>query len=351
MEGIPPQCTTVAREKKTHRGENQREAAAPPERRLERWRRPSRALRSDDTHVFISLPQARVSAPFRAHYANRITFATHTLVCVRVCAPCRHRRLIPSLWPVVMATLLYIALKEAERVWHQSRRFFAWNGFWKKKHHKVQAKRGSCQRAQHGRVCACVRVWVQCVCRSNALSGTSLGSGGVAQQQRANRWVFITVSCAAVPSWQHKLACAPNSAGGQTVSYERHGQQHRRCEPGSKKDLLFDFILSFLQLLGFLSFFFLVRPAMLLIKRSRQTQCWWVSQWFKLVSRRKKLTEKKWNNITKSLFFSSDICRFVKLEKICFFWSCCFLNFKIPIIICCLANRLTPAVQFVHNLS
>lgn len=165
-----------------------------------------------------------------------------------------------------MATLLYIALKEAGRVWHQSQRVFAWNEFLKKKKktaHRAQARRAG----EHvggpstwARARVCLRVWVH-VCRSNALSGTSLGSGGVSQQQRANRWVFITVSYAAVPSWLHKPAPAPNSAGGQTLSCERHRQRPQWCEPGSEKDGVLFFFFSFLWLPAF---FFLCN-----------LQCWW----------------------------------------------------------------------------
>lgn len=40
---------------------------------------------------------------------------------------------------------------------------------------------------------------------------TSFSSGGLAQCQPSNRWVFITVSCAAMPDAPNKRAHAPNS--------------------------------------------------------------------------------------------------------------------------------------------
>lgn len=43
----------------------------------------------------------------------------------------------------------------------------------------------------------------------------SFSSSGLAQRQPSNRWVFITVSCAAVPNSPNKLACAPNSPSGE----------------------------------------------------------------------------------------------------------------------------------------
>lgn len=48
----------------------------------------------------------------------------------------------------------------------------------------------------------------------NTLQRTSFSSSGLAQRQSSNRWVFITVSCAAVPGSPNKLACAPNRPSG-----------------------------------------------------------------------------------------------------------------------------------------